>query len=196
MKHHFIYAIGLLFLFSCGQNSGSTSDSNSPKVDTARPKEELTLIKKMVDADSVANTQINDLNKRAVIDSGAKAIASYLTKTLNAKVDNWVAYINELDGSDGLATIQFTITKDWEKVNSDGLQIHVTLTAGVNNNKNPDVFKVVKTLKKGDLVVISGEFEKSGGEVNNDPISSGLNPEFALTGPEYDFNLTSIKKRN
>jgi len=191
MKYKFTYAIALLSLCSCNQmTGGSSSASNGPKIDTMRPKEQLTLIKKMADADSIANKQINDLNKRAVIDSGTKDVSNYLTSTLNAKVDNWVAYVSKLDE---YGVIQLSFYKDWRK-NTESL-FEITLTAGVKD-KDTSVMNMLKPLKVGDRVVISGEFVKLGGQVNNDIVAQGLEAESSIRSPLYDFNLTSIKKHN
>jgi len=192
----FITAAMAIILFGCGQPSGSSSAA-LPKQDTIRPAEEMVVVKTLRDADSVLKLQANDIGKRAIADSARAKVSNYLTNTINAKATNWIAYLAKVDVVGNTAFVQLSIPRYWRLADRIELASISSLILEMSlEPKDTTIMNMLKPLKEGDRVLVSGEFPKFGNKVDVQTSFLGFHnePDAVVVYPQYDFNITDIKK--
>lgn len=196
MRKHFLF-LAAIVLVGCDAPSNTNSSgigASVPAITDKRPKDELIFVNKLAKADSALNKQANDVGKKAVADSAREDASKYLTTTLDAKANNWIAYVSTIDAPTGSsAVVYLLIPKTWELGDDHAERSSITLLADVSNNKA--VLDALKPLKRGDRVLVSGEFVKLANKVDVDVMFQGMStdPEDVLTHPEYNFTITDIK---
>lgn len=206
MKNIFLFAaLASLTLFGCDQPattlSATTVDtvSHPKKSDPSRPADEMILVKKLWDADAIINKQANDVGKQAVVDSTRADISNYLTNTLNAKANNWIAYVGDMQVIGSKIFLSLLIPKNWNLDNNSHPDFTaVNLKVYLNADADKTVVNMLKSLTKGDRVTISGEFVKLNKKVDIEPsqliADEGTSSIYSIfEEPWYPFTLTDIK---
>ena len=192
-------------LFSCGQPSTNSSPTTVDTVsrphssDPLRPNDEVILVKKLWDADSVLKLQTNDIGRQSVADSARADVSNYLTNILNAKVNNWIAYVGDMTANGSHISLRLLIPKNWNLANNSHPDFtSVNLLVDLNSDADKTIVNMLKPLLQGDRVTISGKFEKNGKKVDIDANQLTMligehMPETVLEDPWYDFKITDIK---
>jgi len=174
---------------------------NQPKADHRAPNE-LALIKKFGDADSIYKAQINDVAKKESIISSKGQIIDFIEKDLNAKADNWEAHVYSIKpGVNGIDAV-FLISKQEEfgDVKYPDMESLVLESEEITDTK---LTKILKTLQKDDKVLLSGKFDTRVLDHGKDGIGVvfqtmnrvTIDSEDELNNPSFNFILTDIKKK-
>ncbi len=187
----------ILFLPIVALLAGCGSGVGIKQVDK-RAATELATLKEFAIADSIYQSQINDVTKKESFDKSTNKLTDYVENTLKKKVENWEATIKYLTpGIDGIdATFIIYKNADFEG-HTDITEPTITLESENINDNN--LQKILKTLQPEDVVLISGAItsERDGGGVLNFQTINHvtIDDEDQLRYPSFTFKLTDVRKK-
>lgn len=182
-----LYLLALsLAIFGCQQ----------PKVKKEkdlRPENEILLVNKFKEADSIYSHQINDLRKSEVSDSAKNALSNYIIKDLSLKADSWIATVHEIKLDEELDNVEVKLLiKTTEEPDEKYPEFNSIVLIGNANYKSKNLVNALRTIKINDKVMISGRFVKTPTGIIF--IMAYGSAEDDLSNPSLTFELTNIKK--
>ncbi len=191
MKKLLLFTIPLLSII-IGCNS-------APKEIDTRPATELALIKKFSDADSTLNAQINEANKDAFFNETKPKLVDFIIKDLNCKAENWEAHVYEIKSGDDGINATFLISKEPE-FGDEKYPQYASIVLESDNVSDEKFVKVLKTLQRGDKVILSGTIEKLNFDVNDTEFFQtgnhfSVNKESQISNPAFYFTLSDLKHK-
>ncbi|RZA03018.1 MAG: hypothetical protein EOP47_04590 [Sphingobacteriaceae bacterium] len=187
-----------LFLFIVPVISVIVSCNSEPKEIDTRPATELALIKKFSDADSICKTQVNKVVKKEFIEKSKKQLIDFIVKDLNAKAENWEAHVHEIKPGVLGVDAEFLISKEREFGDDVKYPDMESIVLESDEIQDPKLTEVLKTLREGDKVLISGTFDTrpfdSGSVVFQTMTRVTLDSADELSNPSFVFHLTDVKR--
>ena len=191
MKKLFLLSIPVIALIS--------SCNSGPKEVDTRPATELALIKKFSDADSTLNAQINEANKDAFFNEVKPKLVDFIIKDLNCKAENWEAHVYEIKPGDDGINATFLISKEPEFAEEKYMN-YESIVLQSDNVSDDKIVQVLKTLQKGDKVILSGTIEKLNFDVNDTEFFQtsdhfSTDKESQISNPAFYFTLSALKHK-
>lgn len=190
-KVYLLILVAIVTLNSCDQPAPVQKDN--------RAADELAFIKVLGDADTLYNKQHNAINKKDVFDTSKVKITHFISDKLKGKAENWEAEILSLEPDliDGVINVKLMISKGPTQTDEKHPE-YESIILDAHSFHDEKVRNILKSLQKGDKVLVSGTFSADRdveGNIDFDTYRLGsADDEQKLNNPAFYLRITDIKK--
>lgn len=175
---NFIIAGMLLLLASCGQNA-----------ELLGPDDQIRFVNYVKTIRDAVNTSGEDKAKRSILlDNGVISTKAYVKDSLSLKFDLWQVNLVEIIEKPAFLEVNFSIPLD---PSNKSFQKSIVLSSMLDKSKKD----MIKGLKVGDQIKISGNFIEKEGFIDIDNFSNYKFSKNVFDNPEFKIQLRGIEAR-
>lgn len=182
-----IIVLVIFGLSSCGEKA----------IENKRPADQVRFVGFVKELRNTVNAaESNKALRSILLDKGVTDIKAYIKDSLALRFNAWQARVLEISDNSqnsAAADVKFGLAMDPADRNDRSGSKLIVLSCPVNP-ADEGLLKIMKQLKTGDQVVISGEFIEKKGFIDIDSYSRYKFSKNVFDNPEFKSKITKVEK--